>query len=157
MELGAIRRYLGGPVSDGALLRGMPRWGILAIAAFIVLVVSIPAEREKPAPPVVATVAVTAVDLAKAYAANEAAAQAAYANRPIMVSGVVASITLDYADDPQIDLEAGPVYARASLTDAEKPKATELAKGEAVALVCTDVTEVLGSPILHDCRIDPAT
>lgn len=98
---------------------------------------------------------VTAGQLYSAYAANEAAAQEQYGSRPLEVSGKVDSIDLDFSDNPDVLLATGNEYetARASLTEASRPRAASLSKGQAITLLCQDVGEVIGTPMLKDCDI----
>lgn len=100
-------------------------------------------------------VEVTAKALAAAYEANEAAAQIQYGNKPLLVSGKIAGITLDFMDKPVVQLVASNEFmpAQASLIEAEQPKAAGLTKGQDIALLCAKVSEVVGAPQLSDCSI----
>ncbi len=41
----------------------------------------------------------------------------------------------------------------ANLADDQKSQATSLSKGATISLVCESVSEVIGTPILKDCKI----
>ncbi|WP_336979883.1 OB-fold protein [Altererythrobacter fulvus] len=98
---------------------------------------------------------VTAQELFKAYEANEAAAQQQYGDRPLLVSGTIERIDLDFMDKPVVVLRTSNEFqsAQASLTEDSQPKAASLSKGQHVKLLCQDVSEVVGSPMLADCDI----
>ncbi len=98
---------------------------------------------------------VSARELFRAYAANEAAAQEQYGNRILDVSGTVESVDLDLTDEPVVRLETENQFmsAMVNLIDIEKPKAAALAKGQAIIVRCAKVREVVGSPALDDCAI----
>lgn len=104
-----------------------------------------------------ATVAteVTAKELAAAYEQNEAAAQQSYGKRPLMVSGKIRSVDLDFSDKPFLVLEGTNMFQgpQAELDDASQAKAGSLGKGQNVKLLCGDVSEVIGTPMLKDCTI----
>jgi hypothetical protein len=97
----------------------------------------------------------SAIELLEAYEANEARAQAQYGDRPIAVTGVVKAIDLDLTDDPTVRLGGkGSQYDTATLQldEATAPKAVTLDKGQELRAVCSEVTEVIGTPILRECR-----
>lgn len=106
--------------------------------------------------PAVAPTEVTAVELFKAYQANEAAAQQTYGNRPLRVTGIVAGVDLDISDNPVVKLQTPNEFmsASANLADASKPKASGLVKGQKVVVLCTGVSEVISIPQLSDCEIE---
>lgn len=107
-----------------------------------------------PAPEAAAT-PVTAVELFRAYQANEAAAQQQYGDRPLEVSGTVDGVDLDFSDEPFIKLRTDNQFmpAQAKLIAADQPKASSLSKGSSVRLRCESVSEIVGTPMLKDCRI----
>lgn len=96
---------------------------------------------------------VTAQQLFDAYQANEASAQQLYGDKALRVSGRIASIDLDLTDDPVVMLRTSnefmPVHA--PLADQSKAKAATLYKGQNVELICSGVSEVVGTPMLKDC------
>ena len=98
---------------------------------------------------------VTARDLAAAYEANEASAQLAYGKRPLLVSGTIKSIDLDYSDNPFLVLEGTNMFQgpQAELNQESQARAGTLGKGQKVKVLCADVSEVIGTPMLKDCAI----
>ncbi|MFA6125060.1 MAG: SHOCT domain-containing protein [Sphingomonas sp.] len=109
-----------------------------------------PAVTDAPAP-----LKVSAVELARAYEANEARAQSDYGNRPLLVTGTVDGIDLDLVDDPKVKLRTQNEFlsAQATLVDADKPKARDLSKGQKITLLCQGVSEVISIPMLASCAI----
>ncbi|MCB5425814.1 hypothetical protein H0274_11130 [Altererythrobacter sp. CC-YST694] len=97
---------------------------------------------------------VTADELSRAYDANEAAARQHYAQRPLLVSGKIERIDLDFRNRSVLVL--GPSNqlpsVQASLTEATQGKAASLFKGQNIRLLCQNVSEVAGSQILRDCE-----
>lgn len=108
-----------------------------------------------PADTSAAPIAVTATELFKAYEANEAAAQQQYGSSPLLVSGTIKSIDLDFGNDPVVMLSTPNEFmsAHANLTKASQARASSLSKGAAIKLLCKSVTEMAGTPILRDCDI----
>lgn len=106
----------------------------------------------------VAPTPVTALELAKAYDDNEAAAQAKYGNKPLLVTGTVSAITLDFADNPVVQMKGVNEFSDLQLSLAEKAKAqaATVKKGDQMTLRCESVSEVIGSPMLSDCTFTDA-
>lgn len=105
------------------------------------------------APAALPPLEVTSRALASAYAANEVAAQEQYGSQPVLLTGVVSGITLDYADHPVVQL-AGvnqflPVQARLNAAN----QAASLSKGDRVRILCSSISEVISAPMLSDCDI----
>lgn len=125
---------------------------VIAVSAFAVLAACGEPAPEVPAGP---PVEVTAVDLAAAYEANEVAAQQQYGDKPLLVSGTIEGIQLDLFDKPFLTLHAGEMSlgANANLTEASQAKAGSLSKGQQITLLCSGVSEVIGSPQLDECEI----
>ncbi len=98
---------------------------------------------------------VSARELFRAYAANEAAAQEQYGNRILDVTGTVDSVNLDLTNEPVVRLETDNQFmsAMVNLIDSEKPKAAGLSKGQTIMVRCAGVNEIIGSPALQDCAI----
>lgn len=98
---------------------------------------------------------VTATELFNAYQANEAAAQQQYGDKPLLVTGTVDGVDLDFSDRPVVKLATSNQFmsAQANLTNASVPRASELSKGQSVRLLCGSVGEVIGMPTLRDCDI----
>lgn len=116
--------------------------------------------EKKDASPVAAAskppIEVTAEQLFRAYQANEAAAQQAYGDSPLLVSGTIAGVDLDIGDNPIVKLRTSNEFmsAQAALADSAKPRAAQLSKGERITLRCESVSEVMGTPMLRDCVIE---
>jgi hypothetical protein len=106
---------------------------------------------EAPAP----AVTVAAVDLWKAYDANEVAADEVYKDKRLLVTGAVASIDKDIMDDVVLMLSTPNEFMKvhAQLEDSEASAAAALKKGASVTVACTGGGLIMGSPILKDCRI----
>ncbi|WP_288806305.1 hypothetical protein [uncultured Novosphingobium sp.] len=100
--------------------------------------------------------AVTAVELAKAYEANEAAAQLKYGKRVLDVTATVSDIQLGLSDVPFLLLEGTNQFLRphAELDEEGQKLAASLTKGQEVHLTCQSVKEVIGTPMLDDCHIN---
>jgi len=107
------------------------------------------ADTEAAGPPV----EVASVDLAKAYAANEAAAQQQYGGHTLVVSGRVQSIDLDFMDEPVVVLPGADEFTsvQAKLAESHHDAAGSLNKGQEIAVTCTELTEIVGSPMLDNC------
>jgi hypothetical protein len=98
---------------------------------------------------------VTSVELARAYEANEAAAQQKYGGKALKVSGTVEGVTLDFADDPVVQLQGVNPFlnVQANLGGGSKAKASQLQKGQEITLICSDVSEAVSMPLLKECEI----
>lgn len=139
--------------------------GCVVIAAIIVVLIVIGAiasggggsgaSSTDSAKPAVPPIAVTATELFEAYEANEAAAQEQYGKRPLLVSGTVKAIDLDFTDEPVVQLKTPNQFmpAQARLTEASQKNASSLAKGQDVKLLCGKVQEMAGTPMLSDCEL----
>lgn len=143
-------------------------WNVLAVIGFAVLVaggiygsglvkISNTAGQvtDTPEEPLLAA---TAAEIAAAYAANEVAAQLRFGHHRLDVTGVIAAITLDAADNPVLRLRGintitGDVSA-AFGTDWSKAIAG-LKVGETVTIRCTKVAELMGSAMLSGCGFPP--
>ena len=92
---------------------------------------------------------------ARAYSANEAAAQLKYGSTPLRVSASINSIDLGFDDKPYLVLNGGDMFnnPQAKLDEASQAKAGSLAKGGKVTLVCRSVSELAGTPMLDDCTL----
>lgn len=119
----------------------------------------VPNEREAagaPLPPdgIVSAAPVTIDELVSAYDENEAAAQLKYGKQWLSVTGVVESIDLDSDDKPIIRFE-GDVFPspNARLASQFEGDAVELKKRHKATLICSKVSESLGSPRLEDCQL----
>lgn len=110
---------------------------------------------KKAADPTEPPIVVTADTLAFAYKQNEASAQATYGSSPLLVSGEVDGVDLDFANNPFIKLKAENQFmpVQAKLSDESKARANSLSPGDQVKVRCESVSEVIGTPILADCVI----
>jgi tRNA_anti-like len=98
---------------------------------------------------------VTSVELAKAFASNEVAAQAKYGEGALEVSGTVTAITLDYANNPVIQMQGVNQFlpVQASFTNDDSSAIAKISKGKRVTVICTSLTEVASAPQLSDCLL----
>ena len=111
-----------------------------------------------PAPtPAPAAVSVTATELTKAYKDNEIAANDKFKGKQLMVSGKIESIEAGITDKPELVLAANVDYGmsnpRATLADSDLDKAKSLKKGQNIKMLCVGNSEVAGTPMLEDCKI----
>lgn len=69
------------------------------------------------------------------------------------MTGTVASIDLDFTNDPVVMLQTDNEFmsAQAKLASASKGQASSLNKGDTVRLRCSSVSDVVGTPMLRDC------
>lgn len=130
---------------------------LLAAGAIVLILSMCTIDEASKQPPEIASsvppTPVTARELAQAYDANEAAAQAQYGDRPLLVTGTVSAVRLNFADDPVIEMVGLYIYSdvQAALADSAKSQASSVSKGTELTLRCDNVTEVLGTPMLHGC------
>lgn len=110
-----------------------------------------------PAQPVKPPLAVTATQLFNAYQGNEAAAQNAYGDRSLLVSGTVDKVDLDFMDKPRVLLKTPNQFmsAQAGLASDAEASASSLRPGQKVTLLCEGVSEVVATPMLKECRLQP--
>jgi len=103
----------------------------------------------------VVDIQVTSVELAQAYEANEVAAQNTYGDKTLEVTGVVKGITLDFANDPVLQMQGVNEFlsVQASFDDTYKDRLSQISKGETVVIRCTRITEVISAPMLSDCTL----
>lgn len=154
------------PGTPAPIKRSPMKMGCLVIVAILVvlMVIGLVASGKETkgsdgnaaaAAPAVAPTDVTAVELFRAYEANEAAAQERYGNRPLRVTGMVSGVDLDLTDNPVVKLATPNEFmsASANLADVSKPKASGLVKGQKIVLLCSGVSEVISIPQLADCVI----
>lgn len=106
-------------------------------------------------PAVAAGADATAVDAAtlhKAYAANEVAADRLYKGKPLAVSGRVSEIASDATDDPVVALRVSD-FESVHANGLPKDVAASLQKGESITVNCVGDGEVIGTPVLKDCKL----
>jgi len=113
------------------------------------------ANQEANASTVEPALEVTARELFNAYDANEVAAQQTYGGQRLKVTGTVQGVTLDFMDNPVVQLATSNEFlpVQALLDDANA--AAAITKGSSISLVCEDLTEVIGAPQLGGCAIAP--
>lgn len=102
-----------------------------------------------------AAFAATAAELFNAYQANEVAAQRAIGEREVLVTGRVASIELDFMDEPVVALATPNQFLPVQLDfdDEDAEAIAALAVGDTVTALCGDISEVIGAPMLDDCEL----
>ena len=97
---------------------------------------------------------VSVTELVAAYDKNEAAAQITYGNRMLRVTGMVEKINLGPDDEPFVNLAGGQLLpAQLHFGNGFAAQAAQLEKGRQYAFLCTNVSEILGSPMLKDCQL----
>jgi hypothetical protein len=97
----------------------------------------------------------TASALYKDYETNEVATDRKIGGAIVEVSGTIASIDKDFADNAVINLVAGNEFLPASflLVDTQKAIAGTLAKGQTIVIRCQKMIRIIGSPHGTDCLI----
>lgn len=107
------------------------------------------ATAEPAAPPV----EVTSRQLARDFADNEVAAKAKYDGKVLAVTGTIQSIELDFADDPVVILDGTDEFTsvHAGFDKSEVEQTSTLKKGQKLTVTCSEINEVMGSPMLGDC------
>lgn len=100
--------------------------------------------------------AVTVLEVARAYQANEAAAQQQYGGHPLRVTGTIASIDLDFMNHPVVHLRTDNQFMNAGmqLTEASQARAASLVRGHRVTALCQDVQEVMSIPQFSGCDLE---
>jgi len=97
-------------------------------------------------------VAVDAGTLHRAYAANEVAADELYKGKAMKVTGKIADITSDVMDEPVVSLRVSD-FESVHATGLSKNVAAKLAKGQSITVTCVGGGEVIGTPLLNDCKL----
>ncbi len=93
--------------------------------------------------------------LLAAFDANEVAAMQNYGGGPLMLTGTVRGVVLDMGNDPAVLFESGRKRPVQALFDKERGKATAaFKKGEQATVICNELREVMGNPILDDCWVE---
>jgi hypothetical protein len=88
-------------------------------------------------------VPVSSRELASAYEANEVRAQQQYGGKPLLVTGRVKGVTLDFSDDPVVQMEGSNEFLDVQADLNDKAAAAALDKGQEISLLCKKVTEVI--------------
>jgi hypothetical protein len=115
--------------------------------------------EEAAAPVAEPPIAVSAYDLAVAYAENEVAAQLKYGNQTLEVTGDVDSVTLDASEQPVLVLSTGnPLFdilhsVRAQFDSGWSPQLAAMSRDDRVTIRCTKVSGVKGSAFLNHCVV----
>lgn len=145
------------PAAPKPKAKGNPATGCLAIAVLAAIVYfAFGTGGNDPAKTAAKPIeAIGAPELYAAYDANEAGAQARFDGKRLQVTGTIESVALDVTDDAVIHLESANKYqtVSAKMADESKAAASRLSKGETVTVTCDSVMEVIGIPILSDCRL----
>jgi hypothetical protein len=122
------------------------------------------AEAAAPAAP--DAVEVSAKQLSAAFQENEVKAKMGYDGKALKVTGVVKDITLDFADDPVVQLagandthdmgisQKGKV-TNVAINGLSKEQAAKIDKGSSITVICQSVDEVMGGAQLKDCAMSP--
>lgn len=107
------------------------------------------------ADPAVPAIEVTSVELAKAFEENEVAAQQKYGSAPLLVSGTVSGVTLDFMDQPLVQMAGVNQFmdVQASLGEEGKAVSAALKKGQPIVVRCAKLSEVAGTPMLGECTV----
>lgn len=102
--------------------------------------------------------AVKASQLFNAYQNNEASAQGYFGGRKLFVTGIVDKVALDILDKAVIRIKSPNDFmsVQASMAQDSQESAKNYNSGERVSLICEDVTSIIGTPMLKDCRPAPA-
>jgi tRNA_anti-like len=96
---------------------------------------------------------VTAGELFKAFEDNEVAAKAKYGNKLLVISGTVSDITLDFLDKPVVSLRTPNPFMSLQASGLDADSAGALKKGTKVTLVCSEISEVVGTPMASECSL----
>jgi len=139
---------------------GFLKWFGIAIVGIIVLAILLPSDDRTSSSSTETAAATPAVevdaaDLARAYAKNEVAAQRAYGDKPLIVSGVIEGISLDFANDPVVSFVGAEMFQspQAGFSKDDADAVSKLNKGEVVTVRCESVSEVVSIPMLKDCKL----
>lgn len=96
---------------------------------------------------------VTPAEIASAYEKNEVAGDEKYKGKKIEITGKIDSISSDFSDDPVIHLTGLNAFNNVMLNGIDKATASKLEKGATITAVCKGGGEIVGSPVLNDCKI----
>ena len=116
-----------------------------------------PAAVSEPAKPAEPPIQVTANELLKAYKDNEVAANQKYKGKQLILNARISRIEAGIGDQPYLVLAAGNEFEfsrpQARLAEDQEAVAATLKKGQQVLLQCIGNSEVGGTPMLKDCRV----
>lgn len=109
------------------------------------------------AEPVEEVIKVTADELLAAYKENELAGDKQFKGKTLIVTGVLDSIQSGFGDTPYLMLKAGDEYEfnmpQAHFDASETDSLVALKKGESIQIQCVSDGEMMGSPMLKDCKV----
>lgn len=97
---------------------------------------------------------VTAKQVYSDYQKNEVAAQQKYQGKVIRICGIVEEIELNFIDEPTISLR-GSFLGSVGIGGVDTASAARLSKGSVAVFECNEINELLGTPVLTECRIVP--
>lgn len=109
----------------------------------------------EPSPEAAPPTSVTLEQLVAEYDDNQVAAEQKYADGGVRLTVVVGSIK-GSLEEPllNLDWEDTMLPVQAKLADGYKQIAVELTPGDEITIVCPDVSHVLGTPMLGNCRTE---
>jgi len=96
---------------------------------------------------------ITSRELAAAYENNEVRAQQVLGDRDPLVTGRITAITLDFSDDPVVQMQGTNQFLDVQADLNDKSAAAALNKGQTITLLCSEVTEGISAPMLSDCEL----
>ena len=100
---------------------------------------------------------ISATELINAYKENEVKADKMYKGKIVEVNGIVDGIDSGISDEAIIRLSDGDEFSIYTVScyidDENQDKACELNKGENVTIIGKADGEVIGQPVIKDCKI----
>jgi tRNA_anti-like/Uncharacterised protein family UPF0547 len=101
------------------------------------------------------TTAVSSVELARAYNANEVNAQNTYGGKTLDVTGTITGVKLDLFNNPVVEMEGVNEFlpVQATFDQSYSQKVSALSKGQEITVRCTQITEVVSAPMLSECSL----
>lgn len=100
---------------------------------------------------------VTADELLAAYKENELAGDKQFKGKTLLVTGVLDSIQSGVGDSPFLLLKAGDEFEfnmpQAHFDASETDSLIALKKGENIQIQCVSDGEMMGSPVLKNCKV----
>ncbi|PHM73800.1 OB-fold protein [Xenorhabdus kozodoii] len=97
--------------------------------------------------------AVSAREMQKVYAGNEARGDKIYKGKKIILSGTIDSIDSSFSDIPVVTLKTGDMFNKVHVNFSKKYRdlAAELNKNQKVKYACVGSSVIIGSPTVRDC------
>lgn len=146
------------------MLKKLFKWAGIVVIGLIVIGIFVDGKEESSGAATVAVdkpeeppVEVSPNALLKAYKDNEVAANQMYKGKRLLLNARVASIEAGIGDEPYLVLAAGGDFEfnrpQARLAKGEENVAASLKKGQTINLLCIGNSEVGGTPMLKDCRV----